>query len=43
MMAKDGKRHPRFIILGVVLGVAALDRKERRVGKECRCRWSPYH
>src|SRR3712207_7184912 len=20
-----------------------LDRKERRVGKECRSRWSPYH
>ena len=22
---------------------AALDRKKRRVGKECRSRWSPYH
>ena len=21
----------------------AVDRKERRVGKECRSRWSPYH
>ena len=21
----------------------ATDRKERRVGKECRSRWSPYH
>ena len=21
----------------------ALDREERRVGKECRSRWSPYH
>ena len=20
-----------------------IDRKERRVGKECRSRWSPYH
>ena len=22
---------------------AAVDRKRRRVGKECRSRWSPYH
>src|SRR3712207_8880848 len=22
---------------------ALVDRKERRVGKECRSRWSPYH
>src|SRR2546427_157886 len=34
-------------VLAVVLGDAALDRvarsEERRVGKECRSRWSPYH
>src|SRR3712207_9218204 len=24
-------------------GVAALRSEERRVGKECRSRWSPYH
>ena len=32
--------------LGVVLGAAAcfgLRSEERRVGKECRSRWSPYH
>ena len=23
--------------------IHALDRKKRRVGKECRSRWSPYH
>jgi len=36
---------------GVILGVAALviilsvtnRSEERRVGKECRSRWSPYH
>ena len=35
------------IIIAVVLGallLAALTRsEERRVGKECRSRWSPYH
>ena len=25
------------------LDEAAPDREERRVGKECRSRWSPYH
>ena len=32
---------------GVSLGLAALGNllrsEERRVGKECRSRWSPYH
>src|SRR3712207_9163400 len=28
---------------GYFLVVADLDREERRVGKECRSRWSPYH
>ena len=28
---------------GDVLGVARLRSEERRVGKECRSRWSPYH
>ena len=25
------------------LSAAGIDRKSRRVGKECRSRWSPYH
>ena len=25
------------------LGIEALRSEERRVGKECRSRWSPYH
>src|SRR5256885_16963151 len=38
----------RFLRLGepvaVALAVAELERsEERRVGKECRSRWSPYH
>ena len=28
---------------GVISDYTVTDRKERRVGKECRSRWSPYH
>ena len=28
---------------GPFVGVGALRSEERRVGKECRSRWSPYH
>jgi len=27
----------------VLVGLVALRSEERRVGKECRSRWSPYH
>ena len=30
-------------LIGIVLIVAGLRSEERRVGKECRSRWSPYH
>ena len=30
------------ILIAVVIG-ALLRSEERRVGKECRSRWSPYH
>ena len=31
-------------VLAAFLGGAAVGRsEERRVGKECRSRWSPYH
>src|SRR5256885_13979253 len=40
----------RLLALGVALGMRAewlqykpLRSEERRVGKECRSRWSPYH
>ena len=31
-----------FLLLTIYLAVAARS-EERRVGKECRSRWSPYH
>ena len=31
-----------FIIVAIVAALAARS-EERRVGKECRSRWSPYH
>ena len=30
-------------VTGVALGLNLLRSEERRVGKECRSRWSPYH
>ena len=30
-------------IIGAMLGGFAMRSEERRVGKECRSRWSPYH
>ena len=30
-------------IIGVVLNGLPQRSEERRVGKECRSRWSPYH
>ena len=32
--------------LGIIIGVSSvitMRSEERRVGKECRSRWSPYH
>ena len=43
------KKRNKIIVLsaGIVLGlcaiIAILRSEERRVGKECRSRWSPYH
>ena len=31
------------IMLPVIDGLSLLRSEERRVGKECRSRWSPYH
>src|ERR1044072_462552 len=43
-------RHARHLVSDVLPGLAAVARdlqiarsEERRVGKECRSRWSPYH
>ena len=32
---------PFIIIAAVIIGLVSSE--ERRVGKECRSRWSPYH
>src|SRR3989441_11650639 len=37
----DHKGLPNFKITGMICG--AVRSEERRVGKECRSRWSPYH
>src|SRR2546427_12568647 len=39
----DGERISRDEMLAVVHRIAAARSEERRVGKECRSRWSPYH
>ena len=31
------------LALGVMRGFESVRSEERRVGKECRSRWSPYH
>ena len=33
---------PFFHRLGIIVGIRSRS-EERRVGKECRSRWSPYH
>ena len=44
---RPGKRRlgKRVLILAAIVAVllAATRSEERRVGKECRSRWSPYH
>ena len=40
---KKIRKHRLKIVYRVMLVVAALRSEERRVGKECRSRWSPYH
>ena len=32
-----------FMLLGWILAASLSRSEERRVGKECRSRWSPYH
>ena len=33
----------RFVGVSALAAVGATRSEERRVGKECRSRWSPYH
>src|SRR5256885_16719689 len=40
-LAEEMRRDPSVFIIGE--DVAEARSEERRVGKECRSRWSPYH
>ena len=43
---EEQRTYPQGSLAAPVLGYAGVDNKrseERRVGKECRSRWSPYH
>ena len=40
-LTEDPKRFPESLDVAVIL--PELRSEERRVGKECRSRWSPYH
>ena len=41
-MDKDGLFNG-ILGISIMLAIAILRSEERRVGKECRSRWSPYH
>jgi len=41
--ARAGRMMDALRELGFELDTAAIRSEERRVGKECRSRWSPYH
>ena len=40
---KGGVRYDHEVTLGECAALAMWRSEERRVGKECRSRWSPYH
>ena len=41
---RTGKASPVELVEAAIERTTRLDRsEERRVGKECRSRWSPYH
>ena len=42
-IAKAAKRASKIAAEGVVYAYIEGRSEERRVGKECRSRWSPYH
>ena len=41
--AKDGKEALELLDDEIALIILDVRSEERRVGKECRSRWSPYH
>ena len=43
-LPKNSNKAALVFTIPMIIGLAALSRsEERRVGKECRSRWSPYH
>ena len=42
-LSHDGKAEPSLKVAAYVRLSPASRSEERRVGKECRSRWSPYH
>ena len=42
-VGEDGASHQTFKDITLMRTVPLLRSEERRVGKECRSRWSPYH
>src|SRR2546430_17411910 len=44
LVGRDAKMPDLLILIGTLGGLFLFGRsEERRVGKECRSRWSPYH
>ena len=42
ILGDEKKRGKLFVLIGSIV-VGFIRSEERRVGKECRSRWSPYH
>src|SRR3989449_4136352 len=43
LLTKAWRGLPAIVVVTALAGCAAARSEERRVGKECRSRWSPYH
>src|SRR5256885_15122131 len=41
--AVDARRGIEVLVFPTMLALGRIRSEERRVGKECRSRWSPYH
>ena len=42
-LKKTIEQHKYTILFCLILVFGSIRSEERRVGKECRSRWSPYH
>ena len=43
VITADGEAGPKKVMVVIDDGLLSFRSEERRVGKECRSRWSPYH